>query len=439
MPTSGNPDCGDVCDAGPYNRTVRRAGGLGESGRDTKDGAFSTDFCRDLRYNSGMSRRRKIIWLAVLLALAGGIGGYYWYRQSTAVDRKVCQLVYEAAQYPDTRTERILKKMNLDSLLREKPKPRKVDIIENELLAIGNAATPGLVSLLDDANEAVRLFAAMSLAKIADPATVEPLEKARQQHPDEDPVFKESIDRIRMSPIDRKVYDLVYKAIKWSPRNSEYFTFPITKTEKYLMQAKLGLMSSEKVEQFEYVAFKKEIEQIGHAATPTLISLLDDDSHDFRAFAAEALAWVAGVKAVEPLIHTLRKDNNSYVRYCSAFSLGKLGDKRVIEPLIQALKNDKYEQVRVCASRFLGELGDKRAVEPLCLALQNDEFDYVRREAAISLGKLGDSKAIVPLKNAMKNNRIPEYVFREVILRFNVTATRPGQTDTSTASASQPD
>ncbi|MBI5725200.1 MAG: hypothetical protein HZA50_14670 [Planctomycetes bacterium] len=107
-----------------------------------------------------MSRRRKIIWLgSILLVLAGGFGGYYWYWQSTAVDRKVCQLVYEAAGFPDTRTERILKKMKLDFLIHKKPKPRKIISTENDLVLLGKTATKGLVSLLDDENEAVRIYA----------------------------------------------------------------------------------------------------------------------------------------------------------------------------------------------------------------------------------------------------------------------------------------
>ncbi|MBI5725715.1 MAG: HEAT repeat domain-containing protein [Planctomycetes bacterium] len=125
-----------------------------------------------------MTQRRKIFWLAGLLVIAGGIGGYCWYWQSHAVDRKVCQLVYEAAGYPDTRTERLLRKMNLDFLLKEKPKSRNWDVIEKEMAATGSVATPELVHLLDDENSKVRFAAIVLLSKVGDVRAFDSLVKA---------------------------------------------------------------------------------------------------------------------------------------------------------------------------------------------------------------------------------------------------------------------
>ncbi|MBI5724171.1 MAG: HEAT repeat domain-containing protein [Planctomycetes bacterium] len=146
-----------------------------------------------------MPRRRKIVWLgSILLVLAGGIGGYYWYWLSNALDRKVCQLVYEAADYPDSRTEKFFREWNLDFLLKGKPKPREKNVLlfawpapreysfaEDDLLATGNAATSALVSLLDDENCQVRYIAAEFLGYVGDARAVGPLIQALQRDKNE--------------------------------------------------------------------------------------------------------------------------------------------------------------------------------------------------------------------------------------------------------------
>ncbi|MBI5725006.1 MAG: HEAT repeat domain-containing protein [Planctomycetes bacterium] len=100
------------------------------------------------------------------------------------MDRKVCELVYEAAGYPDTRTEKFFKKWNLDFLLHEKPKPREGDVTKKEMKTIDNAATPALVSLLDDENEDVRREAVKFLECVGDSRAIEPLMQAFQKDQD---------------------------------------------------------------------------------------------------------------------------------------------------------------------------------------------------------------------------------------------------------------
>lgn len=97
-----------------------------------------------------------------------------------------------------------------------------------------------------------------------------------------------------------------------------------------------------------------------------------------------ALAKIADVRAVEPLIQSLKDEA---LRRFAANALGKIGDKRAVEPLIQAL-NDENDFVRSSAAKALGNLGDKRAVEPLIQRLKGDR-DQVRKEAEDALNKLG--------------------------------------------------
>jgi hypothetical protein len=71
----------------------------------------------------------------------------------------------------------------------------------------------------------------------------------------------------------------------------------------------------------------------------------------------------------------------------AAWTLGEINDVRAVEPLIQSLKDDDWT-VRANAAISLGRINDTRAVEPLILALE-DENENVRSEAKTALTKLG--------------------------------------------------
>ncbi|MBI5724817.1 MAG: HEAT repeat domain-containing protein [Planctomycetes bacterium] len=304
-----------------------------------------------------MSRRRKAIWLgSILLVLAGGIGGYYWHWQSHAIDRKVCQLVYEAAGYPDTQTEKFFKKLKLNFLLHEKPKSRDLEIVRKEIMAICTDATPGLASLLDEEDDNVRREAVFYLHKFGDARAVNALIEALQ-----------------------------------TDKSCE-IRFQVAQT--------LGRLGDKR-------------------AVGPLIQALQNDSDIFvRDNAAFSLGRIGDVTAVEPLIQSLQNKQN--IRSSIAAALGLLRDRRAVEPLCQLLNekgNKENYMDRILSITALGKIGDKRAVEPLILAYQTDENAWIRWEAAESLGKLGDTKAVEPLiKGLLKDMELwknPEYLPQE--------------------------
>jgi HEAT repeat protein len=135
----------------------------------------------------------------------------------------------------------------------------------------------------------------------------------------------------------------------------------------------------------------------GTAVEPLLVALRDVDA-EVRCRAADALGKIKDVRAVEPLIATLR-DTDVGARYHAAEALGLIGNVRAVEPLIATLR-DTDVGVRDTAADALGQIGDVRAVEPLIATLRDTDFG-VRSTAAAALGQIGDVRAVEPLIAAL--------------------------------------
>ena len=106
---------------------------------------------------------------------------------------------------------------------------------------------------------------------------------------------------------------------------------------------------------------------------------------------------------VDSLIQQLRNPD-PVMRVRAVGELSILGDLRAVEPLIETLRNDKDDLVRLCAAKEMWRLGDHRAVEPLIAAL-NDENNEVQVNAMASLGELKDPGAIGPIVAQLKSSQ----------------------------------
>jgi len=185
------------------------------------------------------------------------------------------------------------------------------------------------------------------------------------------------------------------------------FTKEITASTPFSVSAHGLSLYTEAILDFENRVYFKYIGDIiackygtGDEISVLISALINDQSRDTRADAAEVLGEIGDKRAVEPLIDAL-KDADCMVQWNAAEGLGKIGDKRAIEPLIITLKAEN-DILRERAAEALGEIGDARAVEPLIGAL-NDEDEGVRSSAAEALGKIGDVRAVQPLINALKD------------------------------------
>jgi hypothetical protein len=81
-----------------------------------------------------------------------------------------------------------------------------------------------------------------------------------------------------------------------------------------------------------------------------------------RADAASALGDLGDLRAVDPLIATLRTDGDPYLRSVAAEALGKLGDARAFEPLSTCVQTDSSMDVALVAGKALHMLAAAEAM-----------------------------------------------------------------------------
>jgi HEAT repeat protein len=159
-----------------------------------------------------------------------------------------------------------------------------------------------------------------------------------------------------------------------------------------------------------------------------LIAALTNGNSQVRYLAAYSLGIIKDLRAVNPLIATL-KDKDPGTRMCAVEALGKIKDPRAINPLIAALNDKGWEirgsgfeasnnigtipvaylnaavkdrgwYLREKAAEALGEIGTL-AVEPLIAALM-DTDTIVRKGAAEALSNMNDPRAVSALLAAWK-------------------------------------
>ena len=176
----------------------------------------------------------------------------------------------------------------------------------------------------------------------------------------------------------------------------------------------------------------EKVAKLGSAAVDALlVALKDEDSPGVRASAARALGQIADIRAVEPLVKTLR-DYAPAAQKAAIEALGKIGPAGVPH-LVQALKDKAFAvrdpllgpdgkpvstemqmtlifsmsdgqqlmPVRKAVASALVKIGPP-AVDPLLAALKHADVE-VRTLAAWSLGRLGDKRAVGLLAAALKD------------------------------------
>ena len=103
-----------------------------------------------------------------------------------------------------------------------------------------------------------------------------------------------------------------------------------------------------------------------HEHLAALLEQLAEPDVERRSQAAQALAALRDLHAVEPLIAALH-DGNEYVRANVAWALGQLRDKRAFDSLLLAIRDGRVNTTGIEA---LGLIDPYRAVEPLLQQLQ---------------------------------------------------------------------
>jgi len=128
----------------------------------------------------------------------------------------------------------------------------------------------------------------------------------------------------------------------------------------------------------------KAIGNLGEGALTKTIAALENEDHQIRMGAAEALGRLRFAKSTNPLLKAL-KDENHIVRQNAAWAVGRLhlGYDRykkhrgnIIKSLTKLMKTDPYPPVRFNAVYSLGQIPDKRVVAPLLEAMNNPAKEF---------------------------------------------------------------
>jgi len=118
-----------------------------------------------------MTRRRKSL-LVVLAVLVLGAGGFTWYWQATAQQRRLRALLAEARYEPLSGVSQLLVNLGLMAAPDYERPPYE---LSDELVALGPSVTSELIEWLEDDVERVRIVAAWALGMMKDRTAVVPL------------------------------------------------------------------------------------------------------------------------------------------------------------------------------------------------------------------------------------------------------------------------
>ena len=140
-----------------------------------------------------------------------------------------------------------------------------------------------------------------------------------------------------------------------------------------------------------------------HRAFPSLLQTLDDPDDEVRAKTATALGRLGDRRAVSVLLDRLLTDPAPFVRVRIASALGQFGGPEVVERLVRSL-GDPAWWVRMRGVEALEQIGNV-AEGPLLMAL-SDSDPEIRQRAAVSLERIGLSTTLV--RRIEEKDRAPE-------------------------------
>ena len=240
-------------------------------------------------------------------------------------------------------------------------------------------ATPALIEALNDGDIFVRVPAIIALGELGDKSAVPYLIEALNDENDADSWYVvEALGKLG----DGRASLALYNVLKASERYD--------RVRAALALAKVG------------DGFFKEY------SISALIDILNDDSNDAQARAADALAELSDERGVSAVLDALKNNINVWRGSAAQIRLGEKGDMRAVPYLIAILNGRYINTVRYHAAKVLGELGDKRAISALLGALSNDggtvhalnklhmlTSGVVQVRAAEALAELGD-ESIAP-------------------------------------------
>ena len=288
-------------------------------------------------------------------------------------------------------------------------------IREEAAVALGTLRDPRavvpLVSLLCDADRAVREAAIGALTAIGEPS-VPALGICLS---DPQPGVQEAASSVLASIADGRVLSPLITALAnrdWIVRMHAAKALGKIKDSNAIEPLIPLLQDKVKAVREEATA---ALASIGDAALPSLLTALKHSEWLVRLHAVEALGRIRSPTAVEPLLSVLFNDQDQAIREDVVRALGQVGDERAVEFLIMVMKEPGLRPLAVDA---LGQIGDPQAVPVLIDVLESvgrpevsrpvagcgdtwDEEMMTKGAAARALGVIGDEAAIPSLLKAL--------------------------------------
>ncbi len=232
-----------------------------------------------------------------------------------------------------------------------------------------------LAGALEDENQSVRDFAALSLGRAGDRRAIKLL-------------------------IDLMLSDRYHYHLRGAIPGLLVHIGDYSVMETLVQISRWGAGSPE-TSHLSYQAQEALLELANSASTEQLLDTLTEGSIYAKKYAGEALARRKDGESVVPLIAAL-KAQDMHTRRWAAFALGKIDDDSAADALVEAL-GDQQTAVRASAAEALGKLGYQKAADKL-LELLNDQ-DLLERKAAVrSLGQIKEHRAIGQLTEMVKKD-----------------------------------
>jgi HEAT repeat protein len=146
------------------------------------------------------------------------------------------------------------------------------------------------------------------------------------------------------------------------------------------------------------------------AATPFLISLLDDEDEDMtlRRYACDALGK-SGDRDALPSIKRAIDSKDNILRSYAIAAVGHFPGEETVQILMTSLR-DSFPRVRELAAEKLGDLEASEAVDILIYRARRDPEKKVRQSAFRGLSKIGGGSAVKFLQEFLEGERnSPDY------------------------------
>lgn len=283
------------------------------------------------------------------------------------------------------------------SLTRHKAAEIRVAAIE----ALVNTEEKQTVRLLNksmiDPSARVRAAAAAGLAKISSPRSVSLLAEALQ---DKHATVRRSAARTLMTVDGPEVAAAASRTlnVETDPDTIGYLLEVLSKggTDDALVTLRKYLKSGNVALQQRAITTLRRLKN--RKGAKMLLPFLEDDNHETRRLATEALGQLAEPAVLPTLRKVLSKDSDESVRAAAARSLGELQDAKALSALEEALHDERA--VKCQAVIALGKLKQKKAV-PALLAQLKDRAPEVRYHACNALGEIGELANPEPLQNLL--------------------------------------